>query len=157
MDQRFRKDGLRRKWFVMVGGLAVMGLAAVPAFSAGHGGAGRLESRPAHVQDKPEGGDSPGATVYSNQCSICHQADRKGVPPTFPSLVGVTSRLSDAEIAGIVHNGRGRMPAQADLEPAGIAAVIAYLKAADASAPAGSPGDSTPTPPPSSPAPPPAR
>ncbi len=162
MHQHSTKYLVRRRWSAMAGGLAgllaMMALASVPAFSAGHDGAtpaAHAGSSLAAARDKPDGGDSPGATVYQNQCSICHQADRKGLPPTFPSLVGVTTRLSDAEIMGIVHNGKGRMPAQPDLEPASVAAVIAYLKTADASAPSGAPADSAP-PPPSSPAPPPA-
>ncbi len=79
--------------------------------------------------------DSPGGTAYKNQCSLCHGVDRKGVPPVFPSLVGVPSRLSDAQITDIVHNGRGRMPAQPSLEPAVVTSIIAYLKTADTDAP----------------------
>ncbi len=73
---------------------------------------------------------SPGAKIYQSQCSICHGANRAGSPPAFPSLVGVTQRLTDAQIADVVAHGRGRMMALPNLDSARIAELIDYLKSA---------------------------
>ena len=49
-------------------------------------------------------------SLYKNNCASCHGDDRKGTPPTFPSLVDIASRRSHAEIATIIREGAGRMP-----------------------------------------------
>ncbi|QNI38421.1 PQQ-binding-like beta-propeller repeat protein [Edaphobacter sp. 4G125] len=56
-------------------------------------------------------GESPGRATYLSQCSLCHGDHRQGSPPAFPSLLGVTQRLSADQITSILHAGRGRMPA----------------------------------------------
>ncbi len=56
-------------------------------------------------------GGSPGRSVYLSRCSVCHGDRRQGSPPEFPSLLGVTERLSSTEITNTIHEGRGRMPA----------------------------------------------
>lgn len=49
---------------------------------------------PATRKDKPVAADNvsaglpDGATLYSNTCAACHQADGKGLPGAFPSLAG---------------------------------------------------------------------
>lgn len=77
------------------------------------------------AENKPGGG--VGSTMYQSQCSVCHGGDRAGSPPVFPSLVGVSNRLSVAEIVDILANGRGRMPAFPNVAGAQRDAVIAYL------------------------------
>ncbi len=74
---------------------------------------------------------SPGAKVYQSQCAICHGANRAGSPPAFPSLVNVTQRMTDAQIADMVMHGRGRMMALPNVDGAKIAELIEYLKSAD--------------------------
>jgi quinoprotein glucose dehydrogenase len=71
-----------------------------------------------------------GSKTYQAQCSICHGANRAGSPPSFPSLVGVTQRLTDAQIADIITHGKGRMTAQPNLDSAKIAELIEYLRSA---------------------------
>ncbi|RZU42664.1 PQQ-binding-like beta-propeller repeat protein [Edaphobacter modestus] len=56
-------------------------------------------------------GDSPGRATYLSQCSVCHGDHRQGSAPAFPSLLGITQRLTSAEITAAIHDGRGRMPA----------------------------------------------
>lgn len=56
-------------------------------------------------------GESPGRAIYLSQCSLCHGDHRQGSPPAFPSLLGVTQRLSSDQITAVIHEGRGRMPA----------------------------------------------
>ena len=51
-----------------------------------------------------------GERTYNLQCVACHGAERKGVPPDFPSLVDIGSRLTEEQIAQVIQGGRGRMP-----------------------------------------------
>ena len=70
---------------------------------------------------------STGERTYHNQCSVCHNDDRKGSPPTYPSLVDVGKRLSPAEIQTTVLQGRGRMPGFPNLQGDYLEALIHYL------------------------------
>jgi glucose dehydrogenase len=76
--------------------------------------------------DKPAG--TPGEAIYRSQCSICHGADRGGSPPTFPSLVGIDKRLSDAQIAATIHQGKGRMPTFPNFSDAQLQSLLQFLK-----------------------------
>ncbi len=49
--------------------------------------------------------------LYLRDCSGCHRPDLKGTPPEFPSLAGIRARLNPQQIASIIRNGAGRMPA----------------------------------------------
>jgi quinoprotein glucose dehydrogenase len=69
-----------------------------------------------------------GATAYANQCAACHGPDRKGQPPTFPSLIDATSHLTAEEMAATIHDGRGRMPSFPNLSGDTLAALIAYVR-----------------------------
>jgi quinoprotein glucose dehydrogenase len=90
-----------------------------------------------------------GLRTYRSQCAVCHGVDRSGAPPAYPSLVDVSSRLTAAQITGIIHQGRGRMSSFPDLQGAKLDALLEYLRtgkdmaiavASDAGAPAsGSP------------------
>jgi len=75
----------------------------------------------------------PGAAVYQSQCAICHGATRAGSPPTFPSLVGVTDRLSRADITDRITHGKGRMPAFPNLAGSQLTALLDYLATAPSS------------------------
>lgn len=68
-----------------------------------------------------------GADLYQSQCAVCHGEDRTGSPPAFPSLVAVDKRLSDQQIAYVIHQGRGRMPAQPGIEGDELAGLLRYL------------------------------
>ena len=91
----------------------------------------------------PAGAASAGAAAYQANCAICHQSNRQGLPPTFPSLVGVNKKYTDAEITGIIHNGKGRMPALANVDAATAQSIIDYLKSADLAPDATTPAPST--------------
>jgi cytochrome c6 len=71
------------------------------------------------------------AAIYQSKCKMCHGPDGKGTP------VGVkmgakdltVTKLSEAEIAKTVEEGRGKMtPFKGKLEPAQIQAVAKYVK-----------------------------
>ncbi len=71
---------------------------------------------------------SPGAALYNAQCAICHGANRAGNPPAFPSLIGVTDRLSNDQIAQIVAHGRGRMIGFPNIDATKLAPLLDYLR-----------------------------
>ncbi len=48
--------------------------------------------------------------LYLGQCASCHRSDLRGTPPEFPALLGITKKLSEAEIASVIRKGAGRMP-----------------------------------------------
>jgi cytochrome c6 len=71
------------------------------------------------------------AAIYQSKCKMCHGPDGKGTP------VGIkmgakdltVTKLSEAEIAKTVEEGRGKMtPFKGKLEPAQIQAVAKYVK-----------------------------
>jgi mono/diheme cytochrome c family protein len=73
-------------------------------------------------------GGSAGERLYRTQCAICHGVDRAGSPPAFPTLVDVTTRLTEAKIRENIHQGNGRMPSFPNLDDASVNELIAYLK-----------------------------
>jgi glucose dehydrogenase len=78
------------------------------------------------TENKP--GRSTGERTYHNQCSVCHNDDRKGSPPTYPSLVDIGQRLSPALIEATILQGKGRMPAFPSLQGDYLQSLIRYLK-----------------------------
>lgn len=77
---------------------------------------------------KAADGQVSGAAVYANSCASCHGDDRKGSPPEFPALFGVSKRLSADQITKQVRDGAGRMPAfGAALSAEELKAVVAYI------------------------------
>jgi len=69
----------------------------------------------------------PGFTLYQSQCALCHGANRKGSPPQFPSLLGVSDRLSDTDIESLIHTGKSRMSAFPAIQGESLRALIKYL------------------------------
>jgi len=71
---------------------------------------------------------APGRQAYVNLCSACHGPDRKGSPPAFPSLVDIDRRLSREQLVALIHTGRGRMPAFAQLGDVQLDALLTYVR-----------------------------
>ena len=71
-----------------------------------------------------------GERVYMQQCATCHQANGRGIPPAFPSLVGTGMSVGSlVEHTNIVLHGKAGTAMQAfgaQLNPAELAAVITY-------------------------------
>jgi len=67
-----------------------------------------------------------GKRLFANACADCHGAGARGASPA-PNLVDRPLLRRAPEIARIVQEGRGRMPAQG-LSDADVAAVVAYLR-----------------------------
>jgi glucose dehydrogenase len=70
-----------------------------------------------------------GAAIYAHNCALCHSPDLLGAPSNYPGLIGVRTRLTDAQILANIHNGKGRMPAFPKLTEADTAALLSFLGA----------------------------
>jgi quinoprotein glucose dehydrogenase len=70
----------------------------------------------------------PGEHLYQDQCAACHGVDRAGAPPTFPSLLGVSKRLSEQKITDAIRQGTGRMPSFPSIEGPELAALLDYMR-----------------------------
>jgi cytochrome c oxidase subunit II len=71
-----------------------------------------------------------GKKEYATHCAVCHQTNGKGLPPTFPSLVG--DPITTGPLAGHVHlvlDGKAGTTMQAfkdQLSPEQLASIITY-------------------------------
>ena len=77
-----------------------------------------------------------GMEVYKADCVACHGVDRAGVNSTFPSLIGISRRYSDAQIAKQVRNGKGRMLAFPYMTDEEMSSLLLFLKTPAARKPA---------------------
>jgi len=75
----------------------------------------------------PNTGENSPRAIYMSQCSICHGEKMTGSPPAMPSLIGVGERLTPAQIATAIKNGRGRMPGFPSLTEDQRAALVSFL------------------------------
>ncbi len=75
-----------------------------------------------------------GEKLYQSNCSPCHQANRQGMPPVIPSLVGIVGRVGAAHIHSVtttgIQTGKVNMPSFTGKLSAGdVDNIIAYLAA----------------------------
>jgi quinoprotein glucose dehydrogenase len=75
----------------------------------------------------PHGADEKGAAIYQKRCAICHGDNREGIPPSFPMLMGLGSRLSAPQTTSLIHSGKGRMPAMPDLQGGDLESLLRFL------------------------------
>ena len=68
-----------------------------------------------------------GKGIYQSQCTICHRDDMKGSPPLFPSLVGVSDRMTQEQIADRIRKGAGRMPGFPNLSADEVNALVKFV------------------------------
>lgn len=73
---------------------------------------------------------SLGEQTYQNQCALCHGSDRRGSPPSFPSLINVSGKMTDEQLETTIHSGKGRMPSFPNLNGEPILELLKYLKSA---------------------------
>ena len=71
--------------------------------------------------------NTAGARLYQDRCGICHGEHMEGIAPAIPMLTAIGSRMSAPQITGLIHNGKGAMPGQADIEGADLSALLSYL------------------------------
>ncbi|MDE1178775.1 MAG: c-type cytochrome [Edaphobacter sp.] len=90
---------------------------AAPAPAKAAGGAGNAEH---------------GKALYSANCSMCHQPNRAGMPPVFPSLVGVVDRVGEKRVRTVakegIPEGKPPMPPHPNLTDDDITDLLAFLK-----------------------------
>ncbi|SHF68568.1 cytochrome c550 [Ornithinibacillus halophilus] len=63
--------------------------------------------------------------IYENNCAMCHGADLSG--GSNPDLTTIGAKLSVDEIASIIQNGQGGMPAQSHLSQEEVDALSEWL------------------------------
>jgi quinoprotein glucose dehydrogenase len=82
-----------------------------------------------HMHIRPAGatGERGGRAIYLRECAGCHGADREGMPPQFPSLIGIGDDFSVSEVASFVYLGSGRMPGFSRLDFDSLLAVAQYV------------------------------
>ena len=69
-----------------------------------------------------------GRATYMKHCSSCHGPEKKGIPPTFPSLVSLKDRMGEKEALEKTRMGGGQMPAfKGSISAAEEQAIIAFL------------------------------
>jgi glucose dehydrogenase len=78
------------------------------------------------VKNDPNAG--VGLRTYQSQCAVCHGVDRSGAPPAYPSIADEYRHRTAAEIADIIHRGRGRMSSFPNLQGAELDALLEYLR-----------------------------
>jgi glucose dehydrogenase len=76
-------------------------------------------------------GGTPGERAYKSYCAVCHGTHREGSPPAFPSLLQLGTRLSDADLAAAIHQGKGRMPGFPMIDGDRLQSLLAYLRTSD--------------------------
>jgi len=55
--------------------------------------------------------ENVGKSAYTNYCGNCHGLDRKGNPPTIPSLLDIKEKFTYDSLDLLLRKGRGAMPA----------------------------------------------
>ncbi len=76
-----------------------------------------------------------GAASYAKHCAVCHGAERQGNLPGFPSLIGISHRMTETQIAATIHSGKGRMPGFPAIDGAELKELTAYVSVSPAAAP----------------------
>ncbi len=83
-----------------------------------------------------KGDAAEGKQAFMQHCAVCHGADGNGKPAiaqalkvTFPPLGGKeVQSLSDAEIAKVIAEGKGKMPAVHGVTKKDVANIIAFIR-----------------------------
>jgi len=68
-----------------------------------------------------------GMTLYAKHCASCHGRDKNGDEPNFPSLTGLSGRMTQQEALIKINQGTGRMPGFSAVLNGNEDAIIAYL------------------------------
>ena len=68
-----------------------------------------------------------GKGAYRTQCANCHGVEMQGQAPDFPAIADIKTRLTNEQIAAVIKNGRGRMPAFSNMPAATVENLISFL------------------------------
>jgi mono/diheme cytochrome c family protein len=75
-----------------------------------------------------------GKAIYDKRCASCHAADGKGNPAMAKTMKGLdivnkeTQGKKDDQLAKVIAEGEGKMPAYKDLSKQEQADVVAYIR-----------------------------
>jgi glucose dehydrogenase len=97
------------------------------------GGAKEMPAAPAPAEAPA---DKAGAQVYADRCALCHGDHQEGIPPDFPMLTGIGSRMTEAQLRALIHDGKSRMPPMPDIPDSDIASLLRFLGVGVQAAPA---------------------
>jgi len=79
-----------------------------------------------------KGNAENGKKLYAANCSVCHQPTRAGMPPVFPSLLGVVDRVGEKRVRTVAREGipdaKPPMPPHPDLTDKDISDLVAFLR-----------------------------
>lgn len=83
-----------------------------------------------------KGNAAQGKTAFGQHCAACHGKDGGGNPAlanmlktTIPPLSSKeVQALSDAQMAKVISDGKGKMPAQKSLSAAEVANLVAFIR-----------------------------
>jgi quinoprotein glucose dehydrogenase len=90
------------------------------AAQGGRGGRGGMPASDAVAQR--------GRALYAQACQSCHGADLGGQAGGAPALTGVLDRLGEGGVHQAVKEGKGMMPAFADMSEADMNSLLAFLR-----------------------------
>lgn len=100
-----------------------------------------LVASPQNQKAPASGENAAGAEIYRDNCAACHGDKMEGIPPSFPTLVGLGTRMTSAQLSKLIHAGKGNMPAQPEIEGSKLEALLQYLKVEPGSPQADPAGD----------------
>lgn len=92
------------------------------------------------VNDQRTARDTSGRGIYVRECAACHGDDRGGAPPAIPSLIGVASRRSTAQLSALIVSEIGRMPGFPSLSPESVRRLVTYVETGKEEAPSAAVG-----------------
>jgi len=65
--------------------------------------------------------------VYMSQCAVCHGETMQGSPPAIPALTGASQKMSPAQVAATIKNGKGRMPGFPNFSDVQISSLLSFV------------------------------
>ncbi|HHC80842.1 MAG TPA: c-type cytochrome [Flavobacteriia bacterium] len=68
-----------------------------------------------------------GNDLFQKNCATCHGTNRKGNPPTFPSLVNIKEKMTKGQIGTLLKTGRNIMPNFSHLSDSERNAIVGFL------------------------------
>jgi cytochrome c6 len=71
-----------------------------------------------------------GETMFKARCAACHGADGKGkeAMKTTDMAGADVQKMSDADLSGVISNGKGKMPAYKTLTPDQVKDLVSYIR-----------------------------
>lgn len=69
-----------------------------------------------------------GASLFEQNCALCHGEDGAGQSPHFPALAGNLALQDVSRIVGNIHQGQGGMPPFPEFDAGEIAALATYVR-----------------------------